>query len=337
MRVSARLAIGYGQTVEHRSRHDSGPTTLDDNGAMTKVVLLAGGVGGARAARGFTAVLGPEDFTVVGNVGDDDRMYGVHVSPDLDTIVYTLAGLEGPQGWGRADDTFAVMAGLERINVDTTFRLGDNDLAVCLARTRALDEGEPLSLITARIATLLGVHHQVLPATDDRLRTRIRATTGEWMSFQEYFVLRGQQDEVAEAVFEGADHAHPAPHAREAITAADLVVVAPSNPILSIWPILAVGEIAEAVGEARRVVAVSPLFGGKALKGPADRVMASLGLQPGTNGILEAYRGLLTDLVVDIGDAADAGLVEDVRIHALDTRIAEPEAAERFATEVLAL
>ncbi|MEX2323258.1 MAG: 2-phospho-L-lactate transferase [Acidimicrobiia bacterium] len=304
---------------------------------MPRVVLLAGGVGGARAARGFAAVLGPADFTVVGNVGDDDWMYGVHVSPDLDTIVYTLAGLEGPEGWGRADDTFAVMAGLEQINVDTTFRLGDNDLAVCLARTRALDEDEPLSLISDRIGALLGVQHQVLPATDDRLRTRIHARTGEWMSFQEYFVLRGQQDEVAEVVFDGADHAHPAPYVLDAITGADLVVIAPSNPILSIWPILAVGEIAEAVGEARRVIAVSPLFGGKALKGPADRVMKSLGLQPGTAGILEAYRGLLTDLVVDIGDAEDAGMSEDVRIHALDTRIAEPKAAERFATEVLAL
>jgi LPPG:FO 2-phospho-L-lactate transferase len=304
---------------------------------MPRVVLLAGGVGGARAARGFAAVLAPDDFTVVGNVGDDDRMYGVHVSPDLDTIVYTLAGLEGPEGWGRADDTFEVMAGLEQINVDTTFRLGDKDLAVCLARTGALADGEPLSLITDRIGTLLGVHHRVLPATDDRLRTRIRATTGEWMSFQEYFVLRGQRDEVAEVIFDGADNAHPAPNVLDAISGADLVVVAPSNPILSVWPILAVGEIAEAVGEARRVVAVSPLFGGKALKGPADRVMASLGLQPGTAGILETYRGLLTDLVVDIGDAEDAGLSEDVRIHALDTRIAESEAAARFASEVLAL
>lgn len=304
---------------------------------MTKVVLLAGGVGGARAARGFAAVLSPEDFTVVGNVGDDDRMYGVHVSPDLDTIVYTLAGIEGSEGWGRADDTFEVMSGLERINVDTTFRLGDQDLAVCLARTRALDGGEPLWLITARVSGLLGVPHQVLPATDDRLRTRIRATTGEWMSFQEYFVLRSQRDEVAEVVFDGADNAHPSPHVLDAIGDADLVVIAPSNPILSIWPILAVGEIAEAVGAARRVIAVSPLFGGKALKGPADRVMASLGLQPGTAGILEAYRGLLSDLVVDVGDADDAGMAEDVRIHALDTRIADPESAARFAREVLAL
>jgi LPPG:FO 2-phospho-L-lactate transferase len=304
---------------------------------MPNVVLLAGGVGGARAARGFAAVLGPDEFTVVGNVGDDDRMYGVHVSADLDTIVYTLAAVEGPEGWGRADDTFEVMAGLEEINVDTTFRLGDRDLAVCLARTRALDAGEPLSLITERVGALLGVHHRVLAATDNRLRTRIRATTGEWMSFQEYFVLRGQQDEVAEVVFDGADNAHPSPQVLDAIGDADLVVIAPSNPILSIWPILAVGEIAEAVGEARRVIAVSPLFGGKALKGPADRVMASLGLQAGTAGILEAYRGLLTDLVVDVGDADDAGLTEDVRIHALDTRIADPEAAARFATEVLAL
>jgi LPPG:FO 2-phospho-L-lactate transferase len=304
---------------------------------MPKVVLLSGGVGGARAARGFARALPPDDLTIVGNVGDDDVMHGVVVCADLDTITYTLAGVEGPHGWGRAGDTFAVMDALEALGVDATFRLGDLDLAVCLLRTAALRSGAPLSSTTLRIATALGVHHRVLPATDDPVRTRVRAATGRWMSFQEYFVLRGHRDEVAEVVFDGAETAKPAPGVVEAIEEADLVVIAPSNPVLSIWPILALDEIADAVTLAPRVVGVSPLFGGKALKGPADRIMSSLGLLAGTAGVLEAYRGLLTDLVVDIGDAADVGLGGEVRIHSLDTQIAAPAAAARFAREVLTL
>jgi LPPG:FO 2-phospho-L-lactate transferase len=305
--------------------------------SMPKVVLLSGGVGGARAARGFAAVLGPDELTVIGNVGDDDHVHGVMVCADLDTITYTLAGLEGRHGWGRRGDTFAVMAALEALGADTTFRLGDLDLAVCLLRTAALHAGEPLSSVTKRICAVLGVRHGVLPASDDPVRTRVRSASGRWMSFQEYFVIRGHEDEVAEVVFDGAEAAKPAPGVVEAIGDADLVVIAPSNPVLSVWPILALDDISDAVSTASRVVAVSPLFGGKALKGPADRVMASLGLLPGTAGILEAYRGLLSDLVVDVGDAGDAGLAEDVRIHAMDTRIADPNAAARFAREVMSL
>jgi LPPG:FO 2-phospho-L-lactate transferase len=304
---------------------------------MAKVVVLSGGVGGARAARGFAAVLGPDELTVVGNVGDDDRMHGVMVCADLDTILYTLAGVEGPEGWGRGSDTFTVMETLDGLGVDTTFRIGDLDLATCLLRTAALDAGEPLSAVTAWLADALGVAHPVIPASDDPVRTRLRAANGRWLAFQEYFVIRRHQDEIAEVVFEGAEVARAAPGVVEAIDDAELVVIAPSNPILSIWPILAVPDLGGAVASAKRVVAVSPLFGGKALKGPADRVMASLGLAEGTAGILEAYRGILTDLVVDRGDAADAGLSEDVRVHALDTRIAEPEAAARFAAEVIEL
>jgi LPPG:FO 2-phospho-L-lactate transferase len=264
-------------------------------------------------------------------------MHGVHVSADIDTVVYTLAGVEGPLGWGRADDTFAVMEALDRLGVDTTFRIGDLDLATCLARTEALSSGEPLSSVTARIAASLGVDHRVLPATDDRLRTRVRSRDGEWLPFQEYFVIRGQRDEVSQVDYDGAAAAKPAPGVVEAVADADLVVIAPSNPPLSIWPILAITEIRDAVAAASRVVAVSPLFSGKALKGPADRVMSSLGLPPGTQGVLQAYRGLLGDLIIDLEDAADAGEATGVRIHALDTRIADPKAAARLAAEVLAL
>ena len=301
------------------------------------MTLLSGGVGGARAARGFAAVLDPADLTVIVNVGDDDRVHGVHVSADVDTVVYTLAGIEGPNGWGRAGDTLTVMGALEGLGADTTFRLGDLDLATCLARTEALAAGEALSAVTARIAAALGARHRVIPATDDRLRTRVRSTGGEWIPFQEYFVLRGHQDSVDEIEFDGSEQAKPAPGVIEAIGDADLVVIAPSNPPLSIWPILAIREIHDAVLAHPRVIAVSPLFGGKALKGPADRVMASLRLPPGTAGVLAAYRALLDDLIVDKGDADEEVDAGSVRIHALDTRIADPARAARFAREVLAL
>ncbi|OFW67145.1 MAG: 2-phospho-L-lactate transferase [Actinobacteria bacterium RBG_16_68_21] len=305
---------------------------------MSRVTLLSGGVGGARAARGFATILAPGELTIVVNVGDDERIHGVHVSADLDTVVYTLADREGPHGWGLAGDTFHTMDRLAGLGIDTTFRIGDADLATCLARTVALESGERLSTITTRIAESLGVHHAVVPATDDELRTRLRAASGRWLHFQEYFVLRGQRDEVSEVRFDGAAEATPAPGVIAAIATAELVVIAPSNPPLSVWPILAVPGIRDAVLTANRVVAVSPLFGGKALKGPADRVMASLGLPPGNTGVLAAYEDLLTDLVVDREDADDVDRLSGaVAIHACDTRIPGREAAAQLATTIMGL
>ncbi|MBN2114618.1 MAG: YvcK family protein [Acidimicrobiia bacterium] len=289
--------------------------------------------------RGLAAVVPPAALTVVVNVGDDEEIYGLHVAPDLDTVAYTLAGREGLQGWGVAGDTFAVMGHLDALGVDTRFRLGDTDLAVNLLRTAALRSGEPLSATSNRIAAALGVPCRLLPATDDWVRTRVRTQGGEWLSFQDYFVLRGHRDEVAEVRYDGAAGARPAPGVLEALAGAALVVIAPSNPPLSIWPILAVPGIREAVAAVPRVIAVSPLFGGKALKGPADRVMAALGLPPGNAGVLAAYEGLLTDLMIDRGDAADLAALSGgaVRLHAADTRIADPTAAARFARRLLEL
>lgn len=293
------------------------------------VTLLSGGVGGARLARGFAGVLDADRFAVVVNVGDDDAMYGLHVAADLDTVVYTLAGIEGPQGWGIANDSFAVMDALQRLGVDTRFRLGDRDLAHCLHRTERLAAGDALSSCTAALCHSLGVTTRVLPASDDPVRTRVR-TGDAWRSFQEYFVLRAHRDEVTELAFEGADDAEPAPGVLRAIEEADVVVVAPSNPPLSIWPILAVPGIREAVAAKSKVVAVSPLIGGKPLKGPADRVMSGLGLEPSNRGIVDAYEGLVTDLVVDVSDERDTSIT-DVRVHVADTRIADPGAARRLA------
>ncbi len=272
------------------------------------------------------------------NVGDDERIYGVHVAADLDTVTYTLAGIEGPLGWGIVDDTFNVMAGLETLEVDTSFRLGDRDLALCLRRTQMLDDGVPLSMVTDEIRSALGVGPTILPATDDELRTRINTVEAGWMAFQDYFVRRGHRDEVIGLEYAGSSEALPAPGVIEAITTADTVLVAPSNPPLSIHPILAISAIRQAVASAPKVIAVSPLFGGKALKGPADRVMASIGLPAGSAGVLAAYSGLISDLVIDTADAADADtLAGEVRIHSTDTRFTQAEPATRFARWLLDL
>lgn len=297
------------------------------------IVALSGGVGGARLARGLNAVC--TDLTVVVNVGDDEVIYGLSVSPDLDTVVYTLAGLEGPHGWGLAEDSFDVMGHLGRLGVDNRFQIGDRDLATNLFRTARLREGMPLSSITADITSKMDIGARVMPATDDTVPTRVRSGS-TWMTFQEYFVLRGSADRIDELHYEGAEAAAAAPGVVAAIDRAEIVVIAPSNPPLSVWPILAIPDIRTALERATRVMAVSPLFGGRALKGPADRVMASLGLPPGNQGVADAYDGLLTDFIIDIGDQDDS-IRTGAAVHALDTRIAEPAAAARFARALLEL
>lgn len=296
-----------------------------------KVVELSGGVGGARLARGL-ANLPEVDLTVVVNVGDDASNHGLHISPDIDTVVYTLAGVEGPHGWGRAGDTFHLNEELARFGVDNTFQLGDRDLALKLFRTNRISDGEPLSSITTTIARSFGLESSVLPVTDHRVRTMVRTEAG-WLSFQEYFVARRHQDEVLELRFDGAAAARPAPGVIEAIETADLVVIGPSNPPLSIWPMLAVSEVRAAV-ERRAATAVSPLIGGKTVKGPADRVMASLGLAPGNAGVAEAYEGLIDRLVIDTSDGDDEATLEGIDVLVTDTLIEEPAAAARLAAEL---
>ena len=308
--------------------------TLDEK---PRVVLLSGGVGGARLARGFSRLDG-WDTTVVVNTGDDDWVYGVYVAPDLDTVVYTLAEAEGPQGWGLANETWQVMESLSGFPIDTTFRLGDRDLATNLFRTMRIGEGKPLSLITEEIAAAFGLRIRLLPATDQPLRTKLRTVEGEWLDFQDYFVRRQHRDPITRVRFDGAEAARPAPGVIEAIRRARAVIIAPSNPPLSIWPILAVPGIRSALEAADTVIAVSPLFGGKALKGPAADVMDGLGLPPGNRGVAEAYRDLLSGLVVDTGDAGDVGFLSEMGLGAwtTDTRIADPAASARLAAEIMA-
>ena len=267
--------------------------------------------------------MNPADLTVIVNVGDDEDVYGTRVCADLDTVVYTLAGIEGAEGWGVAGDTFHVMDALADLGVDTSFRLGDRDLALCLRRTTQLRAGVVLSEITAAISESLGVAPGVLPASDDEIRTRVQIADGTWLDFQEYFVWRGHRDPVDAVRYDGAESAGPAPGVLDAIAAADLVIVAPSNPPLSIWPILAIERIRDAIAAHPRTVAMSPLFAGRALKGPAARVMAGLGLPAGNAGVIAAYEGLITDLFIDQGDAADLSELAGgpVAIHAVDTRL----------------
>ena len=283
-------------------------------------------------ARALHRALGGEALTAIVNVGDDEDIYGLRVCADLDTVMYTMVGEESAQGWGVKGDTFTIMDHLDTLGVDTTFRLGDKDLATCLRRTALLSDGEPLSAVTASLAAHLGIDAHILPATDESVRTFVQIDDLSWLPFQEYFVMRRHEPDVRAVVFEGALTAAPAPGVVEAISAADVVVIAPSNPVLSIWPILAVAAIRRAVEAHDTVVAVSPLFGGKPLRGPADRLLAAQGLPPGNEGVLAGYEGLLTDLVIDVGDAADAADLEgDVRIHVVDTRLEDPQAGAEFA------
>jgi LPPG:FO 2-phospho-L-lactate transferase len=293
-------------------------------------------VGGARLARGIAAATA--EATVIVNVGDDDEVYGLNVSPDLDTVLYTLAGMEGDQGWGVSGDTFTAMDRIAGLGIDTSFRIGDLDLATNLVRTTALAGGEPLSVVTARIATAFGIGMRVLPATDGRLHTRVLTTDGDWLDFQDYFVRRRHEDEVAALRFEGAENAVPAPGVTEAVATAAAVIIGPSNPPLSIWPILAVPGIREAVAAAPRVIAVSPLFAGQALKGPAHRVMDSLGLPSGNLGVIAAYDDLISDIVIDKGDSADvSSLAPYAKVHVADTRFGDQGPAAIFARYLVSL
>jgi LPPG:FO 2-phospho-L-lactate transferase len=300
---------------------------LESNGYYFnhRVALLAGGVGGAKMARALRSVLQPGMLSIVVNVGDNAERHGVHVAADPDTVLYTLSDQVGPHGWGRADDTFHVMNEMSKLGGDTSFTLGDKDFALCGLRASRLAKGEPLSSITADFAIEFGLDDvSLLPASDDPVETYIQTTDGDWLDFQTYFVDRHHADSVAALAFHGSTTATPAPGVLESITGADVVVIAPSNPPLSIWPILAIDGVDNAVREHQNVVAVSPLFGGTPLKGPADTVMSGIGLSPGTRGILESYDGLLGTLFIDISDADDVafGVEHGVRVIPADTRLA---------------
>jgi LPPG:FO 2-phospho-L-lactate transferase len=297
-----------------------------------KVVVLSGGVGGARFLRGVVEAVDPADVAAIVNVGDDLEVLGLSVSPDLDSVVYALADLgDEERGWGRADETWHALETVEALGGDAWFRLGDRDLGLHLVRTQALHAGQPLSAVTARLATALGVEATILPATDDPLRTWLDTPNGSF-DFQHWFVARGHRDPVDRVRFEGASAARPAPGVLEALLEADLILIAPSNPYVSIGPILAVERIRSTL-ERRRVpcIAVSPLIGGKAVKGPAADMLARLEGGTSPAHVAQCYSGLIDALVIDEADAGvDAGIrtiVTKTLMHDAATRRALAEAA----------
>ena len=267
------------------------------------ITVIAGGVGAARFLQGLLAVHSPSDVTVISNVGDDAEFFGLHVSPDIDAVLYHLAGFANEeQGFGLKGDTCAVLEALPRYGYDTWFRLGDRDLATCLARTDLLRRGKTLAEATAELAGSLLVPATIIPVTNDRLRTKIR-TDDEVLEFQEYFVKRRTEGHAREVILDGLDAAAPAPGVLGAIREAEGVIVTPSNPLVSIGPVLAVRGVREALRETEaRVVAVSPIVGGRAIKGPADRMLRDQGLPASATTIAKLYEDFLDALVIDNAD-----------------------------------
>jgi LPPG:FO 2-phospho-L-lactate transferase len=303
------------------------------------IVALAGGVGGAKMAQGLALALPPGELTVVVNTADDFDLYGLRICPDLDTVLYTLAGLANPStGWGIAGDTRHALDAIARLGRDPWFLLGDQDLATHILRTERLRAGATLTAVTAEFASALSVSSAILPMTDDPVSTLIKTPEGD-LDFQEYFVRRHQQDEVTGVIFRGADQARASEAAMAAIATAELIVICPSNPIVSIGPILAVPGFREALlrTDAPRI-AVSPIIGGRALKGPADRMLATLGHDVSAAGVAALYEGMLDGFVIDEQDRplADPIRAAGVRVLATQTIMGDAADRRRLAGEVLA-
>jgi len=303
------------------------------------IAALAGGVGAARLLRGLVEVVDPSGVTAIVNTGDDTVLHGLHISPDLDTVVYTLADAINPDtGWGLADETWRVMDSLGRLGGVTWFNLGDQDLATHLFRTQRLSEGATLGQVTAEVAKAFGVGITVVPVTDDRLRTRLQLVDGPEVGFQEYFVHRRHAVSVAAVRFEGAASSRPGPGVLEALDGADTVIVCPSNPVVSIGPVLAVPGVADHLRRRReRIVGVSPIIAGRALKGPADRLLTEMGFESSAVGVARWYASWVGTLVIDEADADLAGAVEaeGVRCVVAPTVMATPGHAAALCRTVL--
>lgn len=318
----------------------------DPSGSAPSVVTIAGGVGAARFLRGLVRALPPAAVTTIVNVADDVVLHGLAISPDLDTVVYTVAGEIDPErGWGLRDETWQAMATVRRYGGIGWFNLGDRDLGTHLYRTQRLRDGASLSTVTAEIAAAWELGLRVLPVSDDRVETRVTLRDGDdetpaggEVNFQEYFVKRRHGVAVTSVRFVGVEDARPAPGVLEAIASAGAVVIAPSNPIVSIGPVLAVPGVRAAVCARRdRTVAISPIVGGAALKGPADRMLVELGHESSVVGVARLYRDLASVLVVDEADRHLAPAVEDagMRCVVTDTIMRDPDVAATLARTTL--
>jgi LPPG:FO 2-phospho-L-lactate transferase len=296
------------------------------------VVLLAGGTGGAKLAAGMQDVVGPSELTVIANTADDVEVYAAHVSPDPDLVTWWLAGLIDERGWGIWGDTFHVMDAYESAGRDAWFRLGDRDLAFCLMRTEDLAAGRRLTEAHASVVTAAGVEARVLPMSDDPVRTHVRVGS-DWRPFQEYMIVDRAEPPIDGLAFRGIQEAHPSPEVLEAVATADVIVIGPSNPIISIRPILNLPGLRKATADSPApVVAVSPFVGGQAIKGPSEKFMEFAGLPLGVDGALAAYAGVIDGLV---SDDPPTGEGAPVPVHVTDTLMADEEARRRVAQATL--
>ena len=300
-----------------------------------RCVALSGGIGGAKLALELSKVLAPGELLIAANTGDDFEHLGLSICPDIDTLTYTLAGISDPKtGWGRAGETWNFMAAMKALGGATWFRLGDGDLALHIERTRRLAAGESLAAVTADVAARLGVEHRITPMSDDRVRTVVETPEGD-LPFQEYFVRDKSRPRVSGFRFEGAATARPNPALLEALAGAALeaVIICPSNPFISIDPILALPAVREALGACHApVVAVSPIVGGAALKGPTAKIMDELGLPVSAAAVADHYGALLDGFVVDTADAADAAdAAHELAIEVAGTCVVMNSLADRVA------
>ncbi|MEJ7814488.1 MAG: 2-phospho-L-lactate transferase [Rubrobacter sp.] len=303
-----------------------------------KVCALAGGVGGAKLASGLQDVLSPGDLTIVVNTADDFDLWGLHICPDVDTVMYTLAGISNPEtGWGIAGESFETLNMLEHFGEEAWFKLGDRDLATHVLRTSRMRSGETLTEVTARLSAALGVESAVLPMSDDPVATVLETQEGR-LEFQEYFVRRGQRDEVFGIELRGIEEARPTEGVLAAISGADAIVLCPSNPVVSVGPILALPGMMEALtSSSAPKVAVSPIVGGRALKGPADRMLASLGREVSSTGVARMYEGLVDGMVIDRIDERERAGIEafGMRVLATESVMRDAEDRARLASETL--
>ena len=284
------------------------------------ITALAGGVGAARFLQGLTKIVPEKEVTVIGNTGDDIQLYGLHVSPDLDIIMYTLADIvDEKKGWGIRGDTFHCLELLQRYGYETWFKLGDRDLATHIHRTFLLKDGLSLSEATSKICRSFGLEVKLLPMTNDKFETHIRTDKGT-IHFQEYLVKRGAQDKVIDVVFEGAEKAQPAPGVIDSILNADAIILCPSNPIVSIGTVLSVKDVRNGLRETRaRVVAISPIVGGAPIKGPADKLMRGLGLEVSAYSVAYLYRDFLDVFIIDNTDRTEKERIEGLGLQVIVT------------------
>lgn len=303
--------------------------------ALERIVLLVGGVGGAKLAFGLAQIIPPQNLTIIVNTGDDFEHYGLQICPDLDTVMYTLAGIVDPlNGWGIANDSIATLGMLARYGETTWFRLGDQDIATHLLRTQRLRQGHTLTAVTQYLSLSLGVRPTILPMTDDRVATIVRTTEYGELSFQDYFVRHRWQPTIESLRYDGADTAGMTPQVYEAIERADAILIGPSNPWLSIAPILAIEAIRTAIC-ARNIprVALTPIVQGRALKGPAAKIMAELGYDVSVESVLSYYDSFINGFVYDHKD--NPIVHTDLRLLAIDTIMNTPADKARVATHIM--